>query len=324
VIERQVEHVQRLIGDLLDVARITRGRLVLAKEDVDIARALADARELVWPAGKTPDQTVALDVPGGLCVHGDPLRLAQIFANLLSNAAKYTPKGGHIAVDARRVAERIEVRVRDDGIGIAPETLQHVFELFVQAPQAIDRARGGLGLGLAIAHGLASAHGGTISAHSQGTNRGAEFIVSLPACDGGRNTTRAAPVEAPRPPSARILIVDDNRDALELMAELLAQLGHTPIVASAPAEALAVAASATPEFALLDIGLPGMDGYELGRRLRTLQGLEQIRLIAVTGYGQDSDRERSAAAGFVAHLVKPVVLDDLLRTMDELGNARRA
>lgn len=323
VIERQVEHVQRLIGDLLDVARITRGRLDLAQEQVDIAQAVADARELVWPGGKVPDQTLTLDVPGDLRVEGDPPRLAQIFANLLANAAKYTPKGGHIAVEGRRVTERVEVRVRDDGIGISPEMLQHVFELFVQAPQAIDRARGGLGLGLAIAHGLTSAHGGTIAAHSQGANCGAEFLVSLPACAASASAEVTAPVAAPRPAPARILIVDDNRDALELMGELLAQLGHTPIIASTPGEALTVAARGAPEFALLDIGLPEMDGYELGLRLRALPGLNALHLIALTGYGQDHDRESSAAAGFVAHLVKPVDLDELFRTMDTLRKDSR-
>jgi PAS domain S-box-containing protein len=319
VIERQVDHVQRLIDDLLDVSRITRGRVSLTQASVDIAQAIENARELVWPAGKEPDQRVTIDVPKNLCVQGDPLRLAQVFVNLLSNAEKYTKKGGHIWVEGRRAADRIEVRVRDDGMGIGPETLQHVFELFVQEPQAIDRARGGLGLGLAIVQGLVRAHGGTVSALSEGKDRGAEFIVSLPACDVSRVPDPATEVRAPQPRPARILIVDDNRDALELMALLLTQLGHSPVTASTPSEALAVAARDHFEFALLDIGLPEMDGYELGRRLRVLDGLDHLHLIALTGYGQDNDRSRSAAAGFAAHLVKPVDLDELLRTMERLG-----
>jgi signal transduction histidine kinase len=204
VIERQVDHVLRHVDDLLDVSRITRGRIELSREPVLLVTAVERAFEMLWPGGTKPEQHVAIEVSRDLVVHADPIRLAQIMANLLSNAAKYTPGGGHIWVEGRHVEDKIELRVRDDGMGIGPETLEHVFDIFVQEPQALDRAHGGLGLGLAIVRGLVAAHDGTVAAHSAGISNGAEFVVTLPTYDAERESARDVAPKSPRPEPTRI------------------------------------------------------------------------------------------------------------------------
>jgi CheY-like chemotaxis protein len=259
-----------------------------------------------------------------LRLEADPLRLSQVIGNLLTNAAKYTEPGGRIGVHVARDGDRVIATISDDGMGIAPDMLSRIFDLFVQAPQTIDRSRGGLGLGLTIVQSLVSSFGGAVQAHSAGAGQGSRFVVSLPALD-------AAPPAAAWADSApvgregagrrvhRILVVDDNTDALEMLADALRLLGHEPATAGDGVAALALAPSVKPRLALLDIGLPGMDGYELGRRLRELPGLESLELVALTGYGQASDRERSRAAGFSQHLVKPVELvaiEKLLANLD--------
>jgi len=238
--------------------------------------------------------------------------LAQIVANLLANSIKYTPPGGNIWVQTKPEGENALLSVRDDGVGIGRETLAHVFDMFVQEPQALNRARGGLGLGLAIVRSLVVAHGGTVSAHSDGPGTGSEFLIQLPRSLGTSVSPSAHPPALGRcRASERILVVDDNHDARELLARLLAQLGHSAWTAADGLDALAIAAAQRPTLALLDIGLPGMDGYEVAERLRSLHGLGQLKLVAVTGYGQLVDRARSRDAGFVAHVVKPLSLEAL-------------
>jgi PAS domain S-box-containing protein len=312
VIERQVKHLVRLVDDLLDVSRITRGRVELKLERLSLAEVVARAVEMSLPLIEQRAQGLDVDVPAELTVRGDAVRLAQVVANLLNNAAKYSNKGGRIGVSAARVGDRVELRVRDRGIGIAPEMLPRVFDLFAQESQAIDRAAGGLGLGLAIVRSLVALHGGDVSAASDGAGAGSEFCVRLPALDEAAAPT-VAPGSGPAGPprSARVLVVDDNEDAADLLVDALAAMGHDARKAHDGPTALVAAAAHRPTIALLDIGLPVMDGYELGRRLRAMDGLADVRLVAVTGYGQAADRRRSMEAGFDAHLVKPVDLEAL-------------
>jgi signal transduction histidine kinase len=317
IIERQVQHLVRLIDDLLDVSRITRGKTELRTTFLELAEAVAQGLEVASPLLEQREHAVSLDVPAkGLGVVGDPARLAQVVSNILTNAAKYTPPRGHIAVQARADADAVVLSVRDDGVGIAPEMLPRVFEPFVQARQPSDRASGGLGLGLAIVKSLVSLHGGAVEARSEGRGRGTEVIVRLPRAA----TTAAGADAAPRASGSeasadnhRILVVDDNVDAALMLCEYLSAQGHAVAVAHDGPHALDQARDLHPDVALLDIGLPVMDGYELARLLReTSAGL---RLIALTGYGQAADRERSIEAGFDAHLVKPVDLEVLDRVV---------
>ena len=320
VIERQVRHVVRLVDDLLDVSRIIRGRVELAKEPVDIADVVAKALELAGPLLEERKHDVRVSVEPGLLILGDSVRLTQVLTNLFTNAAKYTEERGHIEVNAVKEGSNVVIRVKDDGMGIAPDMLSRIFELFVQAPQTLDRARGGLGLGLTIVQSLVSSFGGNVTAHSQGPGQGSEFVVQLPSLE---VPAADAPSEASTSSSTStqgvsILVVDDNVDALEMLTEALNLLGHDAHPAADAAAALALAGTLKPRLALLDIGLPEIDGYELGRRLRALPGLDTIKLVALTGYGQASDKERSRAAGFVAHLVKPVDLDAIHALVNEL------
>ena len=317
VIERQVTHLTRLVDDLLDVSRIARGKVELKEEVVEMAFVVAKAIEMASPLLEQRTQTLAVDVARrGLAVQGDPTRLSQVVSNLLTNAAKYTPPGGHITVGAELTGGEVVLRVRDTGIGIAADVLPHIFDLFVQERQAIDRSQGGLGLGLTIVRSLVERHRGSVSVHSDGPGRGSEFVIRLPEANAaaemhrGRHPSRGTAMAVqPAGKGRRILVVDDNEDAAEMLAEALNAKGHVTRVAHDAPDALEVAAGFIPELAFLDIGLPVMDGYELAARLRELPGLSGIRLIAVTGYGQESDRRKSEAAGFQDHLVKPVDLD---------------
>jgi signal transduction histidine kinase/DNA-binding response OmpR family regulator len=313
IIERQAQHLVRLVDDLLDVSRITRGKIELKTERVELADVVARAIETSSPVLEHRQHHLGVDVRSrGLALDGDPDRLAQVISNLLTNAAKYTERGGRITVSAAQRGDQIRISVKDTGIGIAPEMLPRVFDMFVQERQALDRSRGGLGLGLTIVRSLVAMHGGTVEVHSEGRNRGAEFVVTLPAaaakrpavCDGA-----PAPNGARRGAGRRILVVDDNEDAAELLASALEIMGYTVRVAHDGPEALKVAAEFDPDLGLLDIGLPVMDGYELARRLQDDPGLRRVPLVAVTGYGQPSDRRMSEAAGFDAHLVKPVDIE---------------
>jgi len=248
----------------------------------------------------------------GLAVQGDPTRLSQVVANLLTNAAKYTPPGGGVSVRAEQDQSDVVLRVRDTGIGIAQDVLPRVFEAFVQEPQAIDRSQGGLGLGLTIVRSLVERHHGSVSVHSDGLGRGSEFIIRLPKTDFPvRVDATAQPCPAPvvgaaRAVVRRVLVVDDNEDGAEMLAHVLKARGHETRVAHDAPAALGLAESFNPDVAILDLGLPVMDGYELAERLRQLPGLSHIQLVALTGYGQASDREKTRAAGFHHHLVKPI------------------
>ncbi len=321
VIERQVRHLERLVGDLLDVSRIAQGKIELEREPLEIARALGDAAEMSEALIEARGHRLELRAPKlGLAVLGDLGRLKQVFANLIINAAKYTEPGGELRVEAERQGASVVVRVRDNGVGLSPAMLPRVFELFSQVPQSLARSQGGLGLGLSIVRSIVALHGGSVRAESEGEGKGSTFVVELPAASEEARVARRAP--SPRPgvlqpalSPKRVLIVDDNADAALLLAEVLEAAGHVTAVAHDGAGALALAPGFQPEVAVLDIGLPGMDGYELARRLRGEPALSRVRIIAITGYGQRADRERSRAAGFDAHLVKPVQFELLARAL---------
>ena len=322
VIERQVRHVVRLVDDLLDVSRITRGKTELHKDLVDLADVVAKAIEQASPLLEERDHSLGVLVPRGLLVDGDAMRLAQVISNILTNAAKYTERGGQIDISGSRRGESIEIRVRDTGIGIAKEMLPHIFDMFVQERQALDRARGGLGLGLAIVKSLVELHGGTVQVDSEGVGKGSEFTIRLPAADPDRDDVRARLSQAHTEPVARrqhVLVVDDNPDALQMLADALEQRGFTTSRAHDGPSALEEAARSHPAIALLDIGLPVMDGYELARRLREAD--HDVQLVAVTGYGHPSARSRSKDAGFAAHLVKPITVDEVEAAIDSLTTA---
>ena len=355
IIERQVQHVTQLVDDLLDVSRITRGKVELKRVPVELAKVAAQAIEMASPLLEQRQHRLTIAVPRhGLMVNADPVRLAQVVANLLTNAAKYTPVGGHITLTASAdhagaVGDRpVVVEVADDGIGITAEMLPRVFDLFAQEPQAADRSQGGLGLGLAIVHSLVTMHGGSVEARSAGPGQGSRFIVRLPAAGDaataggggeaiarGRDAKRAAGADetderneargADAPQAAtserRILVVDDNEDAADMMGELLTALGFSVQLAHDGPSGLRAAEAFLPEIALLDIGLPAMDGYELARRLRLIPELRRLKMIAVTGYGQETDRARALDAGFDHHLVKPVDAVELEAMLDGLVEA---
>jgi CheY-like chemotaxis protein/anti-sigma regulatory factor (Ser/Thr protein kinase) len=310
-----VTHLTRLVDDLLDVSRIARGKVDLKVEIVELTEIVARAVETASPLLEERLHTLNVDVPRtGIRIVGDPARLTQIFSNLLTNAAKYTPQGGRIDVNATVDGDDVVVSVRDTGVGIGPEILPLIFDAFAQGPQLLDRAQGGLGLGLSIVRNLVERHGGEVSVRSDGAGKGSEFMVRLPLSPWHVEAPPAhepAVLSAPRITGKRILIVDDNQDAADMLAMALTMHGFEVQTATEGLSALRVATAFQPELAVLDIGLPVMDGYELAARLRSLPGLDKLPLIAVTGYGQASDRERAIAAGFDHHLVKPVSVDAL-------------
>jgi signal transduction histidine kinase/CheY-like chemotaxis protein len=317
IIERQVTHLTRLVDDLLDVSKITRGKVELKREVLEISDVLARAVEIASFLFEQRSHRLTIDAPGqDLRLKADPVRLAQVIANLLTNAARYTDVGGEITLKAGREGDQIVVSVADNGTGIAPDMLSRIFEPFVQGKRTQDRAEGGLGLGLALVKNLVSLHGGEVAAHSDGPGKGSLFSIRLPALPAQRESDAApskrAPVSAGR--GKQVLVVDDNVDAAELLNIMLKAVGHRVSIAHGPLEALELVARSAPEVAVLDIGLPVMDGYELGARIKSTA--PACRLIALTGYGQGEDRARSSAAGFDVHLVKPVGIDALLAALD--------
>ena len=322
IIERQAEHLVRLVDDLLDVSRIARGKVALHKQPTDIAGVVANAVEIASPLFERKQHRLSVDVAREpLVVDGDAVRLSQVVANLLTNAARYTEQGGNVWLSARAEAGEVVVRVRDDGVGIAAELLPRIFDMFVQGARRNDRPEGGLGLGLTLVRSLVALHGGRVEARSDGLGRGSEFIVRLPrvAAAAVAATTPAAPPPTGKPTAAaaprRVLIVDDNVDAAQLLAEVLELSGYQTALAHDGPTALTAALRFAPDIALLDIGLPVMDGYELAAHLRSALGPAAPRIVALTGYGQKHDRERSRAAGFDSHLVKPVDAETLLRAL---------
>jgi len=328
VIERQVRHLGRLVDDLLDVSRITRGKVQLKTEPVELAVVIAKAIEMASPIFEQRSHTLAVDVPReGLMLEADQVRLGQVLFNLLTNAAKYTDPGGRIAVKGWRDENSVAISVQDNGAGISKEMLPNVFELFVQGQRTIDRSQGGLGIGLTLARSLVELHGGSIAARSDGLGKGTEFVVHLPtaakSAEREMQPRKPQKLEIVRMPRVRVLLVDDNVDAAEVLAEALRSFGHDVKVAHDGPEALSVAPRFQPDTAILDIGLPVMDGYELATKLREQMPTRRLRLLALTGYGQDSDKAKSLAAGFNVHLVKPVNLSTILEFLDDKPHGTR-
>jgi PAS domain S-box-containing protein len=324
VILRQAQHLVRLVDDLLDVSRVARGKITLTTKPLELATVVARAVEATGSLFGQRHHQLHLSVPSeGLPIEGDEVRLTQVVSNLLTNAARYTPPGGRIDVNATRQGDDVVLRVRDNGIGIEPALLPHVFEMFVQGARGPDRLQGGLGLGLSLAQTFTTLHGGTVDAHSDGVGRGSEFTVRLPASTPparpAKIPTRAAEPQIRGHRVRRVLVVDDNRDGAEMIFNLLAAAGHEVLVANDPSEALSLADAFRPQIAILDIGLPIMDGYALARELRTRLGEAGPLLIALSGYGQEQDKRRSEEAGFTLHLVKPVDPEMLEYAVDRVA-----
>jgi CheY-like chemotaxis protein len=310
---RQIRHLARLIDDLLDVSRITRGKIELRKEVVDVAPIVKGAVETVQPLLEARKHELLVSVtPGALWLEADPTRLEQILLNLLNNAAKYTDNGGRISISAELAGKDVVIEVRDTGIGISPEKLPQMFELFAQGNPTLARSEGGLGIGLTLARSLAEMHGGTVSAASGGPDQGSEFAVRLPAA------TKPAPRSGEQQRNRsqrlnlRVLVVDDNPDMAHALARLVKLLGHDVHVAQDGPTGLEAARSYRPDTVLLDVGLPGVNGYDVARQLRCEGCTKEARIIAITGYGREEDRTRCFEAGFDSHLVKPVELSELL------------
>ena len=303
--ERQITHLVRLVDDLLEVSRITRGLIEVRHDPLDLVTVLRDALEASRPMLENATHTVVVDLPSTpIPVAGDPVRLTQVFANLLTNAAKYTNAGGRIELAARQEEGRATVAVRDNGIGISASHLGSVFDMFMQVDRSNRRAQGGLGIGLTLVRTLVDMHGGRVEARSDGAGKGSEFIVELPLM--GHTIAEAErSSELAAFPNRRILVVDDNRDAAETLGALLRALGATVALAHSGRSALDLLDAFDPDAVLLDIGMPGMDGYEVARRLRAMPARAHTLLIALTGWGQDQDVSQSRAAGFDHHMVKP-------------------
>jgi len=322
IIERQVGHLTRLVDDLLDVSRITRGKINISREPLEVSDFIARAVETVQPLIAEKHQELILDVPAAaMLVEGDLTRLTQAVANVLSNAAKYTDAGGRIQVSARAEGAWAEIRVRDNGIGIPADQLPKVFDLFTQVERASERSPGGLGIGLALVRKLIEMHGGTVTAHSAGAGAGSEFVLRVPRLAESllqEELPALSNGQAVSVPGRRILIVDDNRDALESLAALMQMAGHHVETAADGELAWQVAADCRPEVMLLDLGLPKLDGYEVARRIRAQEWGKSVVLVALTGWGQDEDRRRTREAGFDSHMVKPLNVDLLTEFLSHL------
>jgi PAS domain S-box-containing protein len=322
MMERQVHHLVRLVDDLLDVSRVMRGKIELRKEHVELASIVARAVETVQPLIDTQGHRLTVQLPAdSLLIDADPVRLAQVVGNLLTNAAKYTEPNGEIRLIVEREGDTAAIRVQDTGIGIAPDMLPLVFELFVQVDSSSTRSQGGLGIGLTLVKNLVEMHNGAVEAHSAGLGKGSEFVVRLPLCvqskDQGREKLPRAPERVPAS-GCRVLVVDDKQDAADSLAMLLRLQGHEVRTAYSGMAALDMAKDYVPDVAFLDIGMPGMDGYEAARRIRRQPGLSKVVLVALTGWGQLEDRRRSNEAGFNHHIVKPAEPKVLENVMAEL------
>jgi signal transduction histidine kinase/ActR/RegA family two-component response regulator len=320
---RQLEHMVRLVNDLMEVSRITRGKIDLRLEPLALDRVIQDAVELSRPLMDVRRHRLAVQpADASLFVQGDAVRLTQVFSNLLNNAAKYTPEGGEIDIRIARQGSRALVTVQDDGLGIEPHMLASIFDMFVQVSGTARAAQGGLGIGLTLVKTLVGLHGGLVTAHSDGLHRGSRFDVMLPLALAPSSQDRplggldrAASLDVGSP----VLVVDDNRDAADSLCEVLNLMGARAVVAYSGDEALRVAAQVQPQVAILDIGMPGMDGYELAAALRAHAAHRDLVLIALTGWGQQTDRQRIAQAGFEFHLLKPVDLAGLASTLGQVA-----
>ena len=328
VIERQVEHLVNLIDDLLDVSRITRGMITLQLEPVLIGAIVARAVETARPAIDAHRHLLEIELPDELIsVEGDKTRLVQVIANILHNAAKFMDDGGRIRLSVRRDGQYVAIKIADTGIGIAPELVPRIFELFTQVHSKSERAQGGLGIGLALVRRLTEMHGGSVSVRSEGPGRGAEFTVKLPVMASALavlSSQRKDPGVIPQIEPQRILVADDNHDAAEALSLQLQLAGHDVRTAHDGVEALTVAQAFEPDIVLLDLGMPKMDGYEAARELRLRPiGGKRMALIALTGWGQQQDRDRTADAGFDAHLVKPVAEAQLFKALAAAVEGKR-
>jgi len=328
IIARQVRHMTSLVDDLLDVARVTRGLITLQKEPLDMRRIVKEALEQVSPMVSLRRHKLELHLPlDPAPVLGDHKRLIQIVANIVGNASKYTPEEGSIVVRMQAHDEEVVLTISDDGIGMSPELVSRVFELFAQGERTPDRSQGGLGLGLALVKNLVALHGGSVHAHSKGLDEGSTFTVRLPrlsmqsrSSDAAGQSVAQRPVAAPAPP-LRILVVDDNIDAANMLEMFLDTRGHIVSVEYMARAAIERARSTSPHVCFLDIGLPDMDGYELARELRSMPETARAVLIALTGYTQGQDKQKSLAAGFDHHFVKPVDVTQLVNVLSRIDNA---
>jgi PAS domain S-box-containing protein len=329
VIVRQVKHLVRLVDDLLDVSRVARGAVTLSMARLDLATVVARAVQSTAPLLEQRGHRLEISLPAGnLAVEGDEVRLTQIVDNLLSNAARYTPPGGTVSVSGAREDDSVVLRVRDTGVGIDPALLPELFDTFVQGVRSPDRAQGGLGIGLSLVRRLTELHGGSVTAHSDGPGLGSEFAVRLPAASGSAKRSghdaRLSPGRETSPRRLRVLLVDDHADVVDGLSRLLAVAGYDVRVSQDPLNAIALADAFRPHVAILDIGLPTMDGYALARELRSRSGGSPPVLIALSGYSQARDRQRSEASGFVVHLAKPVDIDELLNVLGKVTADRTA
>ncbi len=312
VLDRQVGHLKHMIEDLLDVSRIKHGKIQLRREPITLARVVAHALDVARPLIERHGHHVHVDVAEHVLIDADRNRARQVIENLITNAAKYTPPGGRIDIQAEDDGELVRVSVRDNGRGIAPELLATLFDMFVQGARTIDRSEGGLGIGLTLVRSVVELHGGTVEAQSPGVGQGSTFIVRWPKGDRSKRRAASEPaLSKPAVAGVRVLVVDDNVEAAEMLASLLQTIGHEVAVAHDGATAIDAAQSSPPDVALLDIGLPVMDGYEVAERLRELPACANTLLIALTGYGQPDDIARAARAGFARHFVKPVEIAEI-------------
>ncbi len=319
IVSRQCRHLTRLIEDLLDVARITRGKITLRRQLVDLGQIVRAAVEVVRPGADQKSQTLLLGRGAAAQIDGDPTRLEQIVVNLLTNAVKYTDHGGRIEVLQTVDQDWATLTVRDNGVGIPPDMISTIFDLFAQVGRSLDRSQGGLGIGLTIVQRLVALHGGSIVVRSEGPGRGSEFEVRLPLAVGAAPASTPAPAARRPTRPLRVLVVDDNQDSARSMALLLRKVGHEVELAFDGCDGLRQAEAQRPDIVLLDIGLPALSGFEVAQRIRQRSDLAGMGLVAVSGYGLDGDRQQAREAGFDAHLLKPVAFDELLQLLASLA-----
>jgi PAS domain S-box-containing protein len=326
MLERQVGLMSRLVDDLLDMSRITRGKIELRRERIELATVVHQAVEAARALYRSLNHELVVTLPPHpVYLDADPARLAQAIGNLLSNAAKFTDKGGRIRLTVAHEDGQAVMRVEDNGIGIAAEHLERIFEMFAQLDTSLERSRDGLGIGLTLVKTLVEMHGGSIEVHSEGVGRGSRFVVRLPVMTGAVEAVPVPPAAAPAPAVARrVLIVDDNEDGAESLAMMLQLGGHETHTAHDGLDAVAAAERLRPHAVLLDIGLPGLNGYEVCRRIRENPWGKDLVLVAVTGWGQEADRARSRDAGFDAHIVKPVDPEALMKLLSDLPTSTGA
>ncbi|MCS0585103.1 response regulator [Massilia pinisoli] len=311
IIQRQSQHLSRIVDDLLDLSRAMSGKILLSRKRLDIATLVSSCLDTFRATGRTNGYDIDAQLTPGW-VDGDATRLEQIATNLIDNALKYTPAGGRIEITVAAIGTEVVLRVSDSGVGIAPDLLPHVFDVFVQGAISIDRSQGGLGIGLSLVRRLVELHGGTVSASSPGNSSGSTFEIRLPRTEAAASADAPAPEAALEAGKPTVLLIEDNDDGREMMATMLGTFGYPVLQAGDGLEGVRMACAHVPDVALVDIGLPGIDGYEVARRLRQEAATSGVRLIALTGYGLAEDQRRVLEAGFDTHLVKPVELNTLL------------